>query len=363
MIESMHILDITDTSKAEGSVPSHGSVSPSQRHTWLGWICLIVAWATTLTLVILAALRILYHDGTYTLTCINAFTRYVYLPIYGCIVFAAWRRRKALLILGAFVAACHILLIAPEFVRDNRFDAPLGAPRARTLRILFANVLGGHPNPVDYLRELPEIDPDVIVFVEYYPWWHRDADPAKTFAAYPYGTMGAERPGGEFGVFSKIPIEHARHVPSAGRMCFTFDIRVDGKALRLFALHAPRPMLDPEVDYSAFWSIVTPEILALPDPAVVVGDFNATPYSKVYKKLTADRLRSAHEDRGRGYATTWPNRMEFIPPIRIDQALLTPGVECVSITEGRGAGSDHKPLIIDVRLRIGGRSVDGINVE
>jgi endonuclease/exonuclease/phosphatase (EEP) superfamily protein YafD len=309
-----------------------------------------MAWTTTLALFAIAALRFTYHDGNYTLTCINAFTRYVYLPIYACVIWAAWQRRKWLLVCGSIVAACHVALIVPELMRDNRFAAP-PASGAKKLRILFANVRGDHPDPAAYLNELPEINPDVIVFVEYYPWWHRDAQPAKAYAAYPYGTPGGRPPGGEVGVFSKLPIENEQRVFAADRMCYSFDIRVDGQPLRIFALHAPRPMDIPFMDYHGFWNSVTPQLLALPDPAVIVGDFNATPSSKLLKRLTADRLRSAHEDRGRGYANTWPNGMAPIPPIRIDHALLTPGVECVSIAEGRGVGSDHKPLILDVRIR------------
>jgi hypothetical protein len=40
-----------------------------------------------------------------------------------------------------------------------------------------------------------------------------------------------------------------------------------------------------------------------------------------------------------------------LPPIRIDQAFLTAGVECLAIAEGQGAGSDHKPLILEIALR------------
>jgi len=105
-------------------------------------------------------------------------------------------------------------------------------------------------------------------------------------------------------------------------------------------------------DYAGFWNRTIPLILSEKGPLVVVGDFNATQFSDVYQQLTADRLRSAHQDRGRGYATTWPNGQYWLPSlIRIDQALLSPEIECLSIREGEGRGSDHKPLILDVRIR------------
>jgi endonuclease/exonuclease/phosphatase (EEP) superfamily protein YafD len=103
-------------------------------------------------------------------------------------------------------------------------------------------------------------------------------------------------------------------------------------------------------DYDGFWKEVVPLVLSEPHSLVVVGDCNATQYSLVYEQLKAGGLRSAHEDRGRGYATTWPNGTLPLPPIRIDQAFLSPEVACTSIAEGEGRGSDHKPLILDIEV-------------
>jgi endonuclease/exonuclease/phosphatase (EEP) superfamily protein YafD len=88
-----------------------------------------------------------------------------------------------------------------------------------------------------------------------------------------------------------------------------------------------------------------------PEPLIVVGDLNATQYSRVYQRLTGGRLRGAHEDRGRGYATTWPAGRYWAPSIRIDHALLSPGIECLNIDETTIPGSDHRGLILEVRIR------------
>ena len=103
-------------------------------------------------------------------------------------------------------------------------------------------------------------------------------------------------------------------------------------------------------EYALYWQEIAPILAEQPEPLVVIGDFNATQHSLLYEQLISGRLRSAHEDRGRGYATTWPNGKRPFPPIRIDQAFLSPQVECISIVEGVGPGSDHKPLILDLRV-------------
>jgi endonuclease/exonuclease/phosphatase (EEP) superfamily protein YafD len=132
------------------------------------------------------------------------------------------------------------------------------------------------------------------------------------------------------------------------------EFPLGAQTLRVVGLHSPRPMNSPDGDYTIFWSRVLPMLLQERRPLVVVGDFNATQYSKVYADLKAGGLRSAHDDRARGYATTWPNGI-LPPPIRIDQAFLSPEVACRAITEGHGAGSDHKPLILDIEIGDGSR--------
>lgn len=308
-----------------------------------------------LPLAALAGLRIFYHDGTYLLICVNAFTRYLYLPAYACLAWSIWQRRWGLAAVSAAVVACHVVWLTPEFIRDRRFDVSptiaATAGESRVVRIVFANVWGHNDNPIGFVQEIASLDPDIIVFVEYYRPWHAIVPSLPALHPYIYGTSASQPYAGEIAIFSKLPIENEARIWSTRRMSFMFDLQVDGQKLRMFCLHAPRPMDLSQHDYVGFWQDIVPQILDLPDPAVIVGDFNATPHSLVYKNLTADWLRSAHEDRGRGYATTWPNGKFPSPPIRIDHALLTPGVECLQIREGQGFSSDHKPLILDVRLR------------
>jgi endonuclease/exonuclease/phosphatase (EEP) superfamily protein YafD len=151
--------------------------------------------------------------------------------------------------------------------------------------------------------------------------------------------------------FSRLPLKvDVEHV-FGGRVVRTLEIDVGGQTLRILGVHAPRPIQMEGQNYEGFWSGAMPFFQAQSGPLVIIGDFNTTQYSRAYQQLTATRLRSAHDDRGRGYATTWPNGQQLLPPIRIDQAFLSPEVECLGISEGLGLGSDHKPVILDVQLR------------
>jgi endonuclease/exonuclease/phosphatase (EEP) superfamily protein YafD len=327
-------------------------------HGWLWWLCYLLAWAATVTLAAVAALRIFYHDGTYFLTWINAFTRYVYLPAYLCLAWAAWQRRGKLALAGFVVVLCHLIWMAPDFVRDRRFDLPAAASAktsagSPSIRIFFANVLQTNREFDSMLQEIAAANPDVLVLAEWGWAWNKAFQQSPLSAAYVHGICVRQPQFGHVNVFSKLPVEREMQNWVAGRLMRTVNIQLGSQALRIVALHAPRPLYAPNYDYSGFWNQMIPLLMTETRPLVVIGDFNATEHSLVYQQLKAAGLRSAHDDRGRGYATTWPNGVYWLPPIRIDQAFLSPEVECKRIVEGRGKGSDHQPLVVDVGIRDG----------
>src|SRR5882757_6118870 len=55
----------------------------------LDWL----VWLVTLSLLVVALMRVFDHDGIHFFIWLNAFTRYVYLPAYACLTYAIWKRR------------------------------------------------------------------------------------------------------------------------------------------------------------------------------------------------------------------------------------------------------------------------------
>jgi endonuclease/exonuclease/phosphatase (EEP) superfamily protein YafD len=315
----------------------------------------IVAWGVSLSLLAVAGLRVAFHDGTFLLIWLNSFTSYVYLPAYLVLAWAVWNRRWPLALVSAVVVGCHLTWMAPDFLPDNRGAASTAlaadTSASPTLRIFFANVRESNEQYAAMLQEIKEADPDVIVLVEYSWGWHLTFKTSPELAPYKYGSGHLQSHIGSVNVFSRIPLKTEMQSWISGRPMHTIEVQLGTKTLRLIGLHAPRPVNLPRYGYYKYWQQMLPLILSERGPLVIVGDFNATQHSRVYEQLTNDRLRSAHEDQGRGYATTWPNGDNLLPPIRIDQVLLSPEVDCVAIREGIGRGSDHKPLVMDVRIR------------
>jgi endonuclease/exonuclease/phosphatase (EEP) superfamily protein YafD len=314
-----------------------------------------LAWLVTLSLALVVALRFFYHDGTHLLVWINAFTRYVYLPAYACLGWALWKRRRWLALANVAIVGVHIAFLAPDFMRDRRFDAvsdsAAGAPATPSVRIFFANVNASNSDHLSILQEIHDAAPDIIVLAEFSQPWYMAVRNSPVLAAYPYGNGLLPSYLETINVLSRLRLKSEKQSWIAGRAFESIEVPVGSETLQIIGLHAPRPVRIGSYDYDGYWNRMVPTLLAMEGPLVVVGDFNATQYSRVYKQLTAQRLRSAHQDRGRGYATSWPDGQFWLPPIRIDQALLSPEVECAGISEGEGRGSDHRPLILDVRVR------------
>jgi endonuclease/exonuclease/phosphatase family metal-dependent hydrolase len=91
------------------------------------------------------------------------------------------------------------------------------------------------------------------------------------------------------------------------------------------------------------------------DPAILLGDFNATPRYKIYRELSArlrDVQRTPDGDRVRRWSVrTFPSRM---PMLRIDHIFASPSIEVLGVHAPDGAlereASDHLPLVADLHV-------------
>jgi endonuclease/exonuclease/phosphatase (EEP) superfamily protein YafD len=89
-----------------------------------------------------------------------------------------------------------------------------------------------------------------------------------------------------------------------------------------------------------------------PHPHIVVGDFNAPPESVIYRDAWAD-WTNAFSRAGRGFGFT---RMNGWIQARIDHILVDDIWTVVRAWSGPDVGSDHKPMLAELRLRrIAGR--------
>ena len=92
-------------------------------------------------------------------------------------------------------------------------------------------------------------------------------------------------------------------------------------------------------------------------PGVLLGDFNASPYSATYRMLKA-AMRDAQTPSGgwsKPATSTFPSSFPFM---RIDHVFLTKGLETVGVRSPYDSrarvASDHLPLVVDLEITVAG---------
>ncbi len=297
-----------------------------------------------------AVARLVAHDAVLPLVWINSFTLYFYLPAYPILLLALTASRRWLAIASVGVIVCHGIWVAPDFIprRSGSAAEASGNPK---LRAMSANVISRDSYPL-LIDQIHKISPDVLLLQELTHSWRDALETSDLPARYPYWKMLTRE--GSYGIalLSRYPLADAEIIQVNVVSLIRATVSLEGASLRMYHVHGPSPRFFHSLPAAeAYWAEVARLVAQESGPTAVVGDFNVTQHARWYANLIDQGLHSAHRDCGRGYAVTWPNgTWPIVPPIRIDHALLSAEVECVSIRELPDQLSDHRPLVMELRV-------------
>lgn len=222
---------------------------------------------------------------------------------------------------------------------------PVPDPRAgRKLVVMTANLFQKNPLTEAMLQTLREADPDILVTQETTKSVQTGTRPLTLI--FPYRLSLSTR--GQTlrtVLWSKFPMRNGRllledSVEPTGAYAW---VQIgDGIEISVLGLHLAHAFPGNQKRQIAALGRIVP---LLPEPRIVLGDFNAEPWShavRMIERLTATR-------RIPGYRVTWigsyPTPLGRVPaPIghAIDHILVTPGVGVTSIETVTIPGSDHK---------------------
>jgi endonuclease/exonuclease/phosphatase (EEP) superfamily protein YafD len=248
----------------------------------------------------------------------------------------------------ALVALVHGWAIRDLWWGGTASAAPDGAP----LRVVSANVRSQNRTPEKVLEFVRAADADLVVLLDArQSRWQPVLSGLE--ALYPYKSPQAWRGRAPVILFSRHPIvaENVVRSPGGRRPYLVAEVAVGGATLVIVGVHPPSPSpsepsdtrrRNRELDQIA-------EIARAADrPVIVAGDFNTTPWSPHFRDLLAAAgLRNAAE--GHGYIGTWPTW--FWPAlIPIDHVLLKGPLAATTVRRGPAIGSDHFPIVADLRL-------------
>jgi endonuclease/exonuclease/phosphatase (EEP) superfamily protein YafD len=124
----------------------------------------------------------------------------------------------------------------------------------------------------------------------------------------------------------------------------------DGAALDVLGLHFRRPVTEPQEGQIAGLDALTTDLAR---PFVVVGDFNAAPWSEAMRRVS----HALGADIVGGLRWTWRSRragwlgpLGGVAQLPIDHILVSPGVGVDSVETFAIPGSDHRGVL--ARLRV-----------
>ncbi len=279
----------------------------------------------------------------------DAYTFWIYQPAYLVAVFALVFRRWWLLGAACFVVAFHLAWVLPDYRPAQ--PIPAEAYAAPRIRLMTANVYFENPDYTGIADEIKDVDPDILFLQEYGPRTEVALAEAGVASAYPYTKIAYENAYFGTAMYSKLPLSDATVEYAGGRPYIRATIEIEGMKVVLYDLHPTSPGIGATAatNWNLGWKTIVAALRDEQAMAIAAGDFNMDQHHRWYRELKNIGLVSAHEERGRGNATSWPKGRR-LPPIRIDQVFHTPGIVGLDIHEGIGAGSDHRPVIADLAI-------------
>ena len=264
------------------------------------------------------------------------------------------RRRPALAASAATVALTLGSVVAPAI---RRFPATVPASPG-DLRVLHANLLFGN------IRRAPEAaaavlatGADVLALSEL-TTHHRDALLALGAAeTYPFRYDKPSKLSEGLALWSRFPLSDLRVRLMDIRPGLSVHVDAPGGPVRLVLAHPDPPtMLRGLRRWESSLELIGAVVAGDPTPTVLVADLNASRWHPPFRRLLATGLRDAHELAGRGLGTSWPKDSRLVPSfIRLDHALLGPGLDLVDLRDVVVPGSDHLGFVVTLSRANGSR--------
>ena len=280
----------------------------------------------------------------------DLFNHFVFLYLCAFVVaglaLAVTRQRKSLLL-----AVCLAVAAALRVYGDSiSTAAPAGAQR---LQVTHFNVHTVNHRRQTILDRVVESDADLAVLLEVGPEWGAILDQMEP----PWRVVQFHPQRDNFGIalLARRPVESTRLLSMGPFSLATVEARLelDGLPVTLLGVHAAPPVDDRYVDArDRHFLELARRVKTSTEAMILVGDFNATPWSRPLQRLLQDTgLRSAH----RAHDATWP--ADFPIGIPIDLTLHAPSLTVTRRVLGDPLGSDHRPVHVSfARAAHGGPS-------
>ena len=229
-------------------------------------------------------------------------------------------------------------------------------------KVLIANVYGLNDSYEKVLNLVRTEQPDVAILMEVTRRWQVQLDTLRDLLPYSSGRCSSCNIG--ISLYSKQILNDLRIESFGGPKNSSIVAQVisDQQPITIIATHPFSP-----VKSSFFQSrnqqldLISQYLGGVDHRIILAGDLNITMWSSYYRRLIK-KTGLSNTRKGFGILPTWsthginqqiPPRLKWLTPlfsIPIDHCLVSKGLEATDIYTGTETGSDHLPLIIDLRI-------------
>lgn len=222
-------------------------------------------------------------------------------------------------------------------------DCPVAANRS--FRALFANVHTKNSRYQDLRRQIEREQPDFVGLVEVHATWLRELSLQSEF---PYSLTIPQQDNFGIALYSKHPLTFF-HEGYGEEITPAIRAEVSEGALaglRISVVHSIPPLSAAAYRHNSLLiRRIATEVRHSQNPYLLMGDFNATIFSGLFRKLFwGGEMR--HAGQGRGYFTTW-DAQSFLKRLMLDHVLLAGCIRTIRYERGQEFGSDHYPLVFE----------------
>ncbi len=253
-----------------------------------------------------------------------------------------WRKRRFTLI----CSLASLLLNGWLIGRASLPDPAASAVQGEVLKVVSLNVLTSNPNKEGVLNYLRSQNADIIFLMEVDAVWAEAMRPLTE--THPHHLMRSQRDNFGSALFSRLPLENLRLVEhgDSGILSIQADLKWADRELTLLGAH-PVPPMGPSMAWRRDVQLkaMGEAVRDLKRPTLVIGDLNATPWSRGMRLLMESEVLG-HRSTAAASRPTWKVGTIFALPI--DHALCTAPLVISSRVIGPDLGSDHRPQELEL---------------
>ncbi len=262
-----------------------------------------------------------------------------------------WRGRRKVAGLSVITLMLNAWLICSLTVRTSTSGQNAVSPES--VRVVSLNVLTNNKRHGEVLEYLRSCDADLIFLMEVNDVWSSAMEPLR--ATHPHYLVHPQSDNFGIALFSRQPLKEVRVVdefqmgPDIGpytKPSLTAHLQIGTRELHFYGIH-PVPPVGRIAWHSRNNQLraVAYQVAASKTPALVMGDFNSTPWCEGMRSIQEAGSLDFHSS-SPPWQPTW--RVTSVFAIPIDHILCTSSLIITRRQIGPDVGSDHRPQLVEV---------------